>query len=224
MGRQLVYMALAGLLIVPGVVVSRMGHVDAPDAALALVFGLAIIGAAFMLSWAAEAAQLDISAGLAIAVLAFIAVLPEYAVDLVFALQGGHDFAAHGPTCQSIADKMAGHDSSCALALANMTGSNRLLIGAGLDAGGVHRLVAVPQAAPMTPKGTCRPALAAGTVVEALREHHLQRFSLIVGLLPRHASWNSAISYSCEHQLLGSLALSRDARFRIRADIGAECR
>jgi cation:H+ antiporter len=130
-GRQLVYMVLAGVVIVPGVVVSRMGHVDAPDAALALLFGLAIIGAAFMLSWAAEAAQLDISAGLAIAVLAFIAVLPEYAVDLVFALKGGHDFAAHGPTCQSVADKMAGHDSSCALALANMTGSNRLLIGLG---------------------------------------------------------------------------------------------
>jgi cation:H+ antiporter len=30
-------------------------------------------------------AQLDISAGLAIAVLAFIAVPPEYAVDMVFA-------------------------------------------------------------------------------------------------------------------------------------------
>jgi cation:H+ antiporter len=130
-GRQLVFMALAGLVILPGVVVSRMGHVDAPDAALALVFGVAIIGAAFMLSWAAEAAQLDISAGLAIAVLAFIAVLPEYAVDLVFALKGGHAFAAHGPTCQSVADKLAGNDSSCALALANMTGSNRLLIGLG---------------------------------------------------------------------------------------------
>ena len=54
---------------------------------------------------------------------------------------------------------------------------------------------------PMTPKGTCRPALAAGTVVEALREHHLQRFSLIVGLLPRHASWNlpfpTRVNISC---------------------------
>ncbi|MDP9300809.1 MAG: hypothetical protein M3P43_07935, partial [Actinomycetota bacterium] len=30
----------------------------------ALLFGLAIVGAAFLLSWAAEMAQLDISAGL----------------------------------------------------------------------------------------------------------------------------------------------------------------
>src|SRR5438270_799982 len=104
---------------------------DRFEPVLSVVFGLAVIGAAFMLSWAAEAAQLDISAGLAIAVLAFIAVLPEYAVDLVFALKGGHAHAAYGPTCQSVADKLAGNDSPCALALANMTGSNRLLIGLG---------------------------------------------------------------------------------------------
>jgi cation:H+ antiporter len=130
-GRQLVYLGLATAVTVPGVIVSRMEHPDAPEVLLALVFGLAIVGAAFLLSWAAEAAQLDISAGLAIAVLAFIAVLPEYAVDLVFALKGGDAFAAHGPTCQSVADQLAGRDSSCALALANMTGSNRLLIGLG---------------------------------------------------------------------------------------------
>ena len=124
-------MAAAAAIAVPGVVLSRLHEPSLPDALLALLFGLAVIGAAFMLSWAAEAAQLDISAGLAIAVLAFIAVLPEYAVDLVFALKGGHAFAAHGPTCQSVADKLAGNDSPCALALANMTGSNRLLIGLG---------------------------------------------------------------------------------------------
>ena len=55
----------------------------------ALLFGLAIVGAAFLLSWAAEVAQLDIAAGLALAVLALIAVLPEYAVDFVFAWKGG---------------------------------------------------------------------------------------------------------------------------------------
>jgi len=130
-GRQLTFVALAAAIAVPGVVLSRLHEPSLPDALLAFLFGLAVIGAAFMLSWAAEAAQLDISAGLAIAVLAFIAVLPEYAVDLVFALKGGHAFAAHGPTCQSAADKLAGNDSPCALALANMTGSNRLLIGLG---------------------------------------------------------------------------------------------
>jgi cation:H+ antiporter len=89
------------------------------------------VGAAFLLSWAAEVAQLDISAGLAIAVLAFIAVLPEYAVDLVFALNGGEAYAEFGPICQSPAEIAAGRESDCALALANMTGANRLLIGLG---------------------------------------------------------------------------------------------
>ena len=45
------------------------------------LYGLAILGAAFLLSWTTEAAEVDISQGLAVAVLAFIAVLPEYAVD-----------------------------------------------------------------------------------------------------------------------------------------------
>ena len=48
----------------------------------ALSAGLAIFGAAFILSWAAELAQLDIPQTLALAVLALLAVLPEYAVDM----------------------------------------------------------------------------------------------------------------------------------------------
>ena len=47
--------------------------------------GTAVLSAAFILAWAAEALQVDIAKGLAMAVLAFIAVLPEYAVDLYFA-------------------------------------------------------------------------------------------------------------------------------------------
>src|SRR2546425_3986219 len=126
-GRQLTYLGLAAAVTVPGVAFSQV-HPDLHDALLALVFGVAVIGAAFLLSWAAEAAQLDISAGLAIAVLAFIAVLPEYAVDLVFAWKAGHGVAAHGPACRP----PGSHDASpCSLALANMTGSNRLLIGIG---------------------------------------------------------------------------------------------
>jgi cation:H+ antiporter len=110
---------------------SRIAHPDVPELLLAFVFGLAVVGAAFLLSWAAEVAQLDISAGLAIAVLAFIAVLPEYAVGLVFALKGGHAASVHGAACQSLAEHAAGDEPPCALALANMTGSNRLLIGVG---------------------------------------------------------------------------------------------
>ncbi len=92
----------------------------------ALIFGIAIVGAAFVLSWAAEAAQVDISAGLAIAVLAVVAVLPEYAVDLVFTFQAGQVFAEHG----SCVAESAGANP-CSLALANMTGANRILVGFG---------------------------------------------------------------------------------------------
>src|SRR3989337_2742632 len=79
----------------------------------ALSAGLAIFGASFMLSWAAELAQLDIPQALALALLALIAVLPEYAVDMYFAWMAGKD------------------PKYTAFALANMTGANRLLIGVG---------------------------------------------------------------------------------------------
>jgi cation:H+ antiporter len=129
-GRQRLSILLAVLATMPGIVL-RLGHLHISDPVDALLYGLALIGAAFMLSWAAETAQLDISAGLAIAILAFIAVLPEYAVDLVFAVKGGNAFEQFGPLCQSAADHAAGRDSACSLALANMTGANRLLIGVG---------------------------------------------------------------------------------------------
>ena len=104
------------------------GGMHASHPISALLFGLAIVGAAFLLSWAAEVAQLDISAGLALAVLALIAVLPEYAVDFVFAWKGGQSVAAYGPSCPA---SEPGAASPCSLALANMTGANRLLIGIG---------------------------------------------------------------------------------------------
>lgn len=75
--------------------------------------GACVLGAAFLLTWAGEVAELDISSGLAVAILAVVAVLPEYAVDVYFAWRAGRD------------------PSYTALATANMTGSNRLLIGLG---------------------------------------------------------------------------------------------
>ncbi|MFN0094563.1 MAG: hypothetical protein ACKVVT_07260 [Dehalococcoidia bacterium] len=79
----------------------------------AFIFGFAVLAAAFLLSWAAETAEMDISQGLALAVIAFIAILPEYAIDAVLAFRAGQDpeVAKEG------------------LAIANMTGGNRLLIG-----------------------------------------------------------------------------------------------
>src|SRR3954470_9555114 len=126
-GRQRVSLGLAFALCLPGVV-SRLAGLHGDPGLMALLFGLAIVGAAFMLSWAAEVAQLDMSAGLAIALLAFIAVLPEYAVDLVFAWKGGNAVEKFGPTCRAAGSTT---ESPCSLALANMTGANRLLIGVG---------------------------------------------------------------------------------------------
>ncbi|MGI8793051.1 MAG: sodium:proton exchanger [Acidimicrobiales bacterium] len=129
-GRQQLSLVLAIATTVPGIVF-RLGGIHVSDPIDALIYGMSIIGAAFLLSWAAEAAQLDISAGLAIAVLAFIAVLPEYAVDLVFAIKGGNAVQEFGAACQAPG---ATGETNCALALANMTGANRLLIGVGWTA------------------------------------------------------------------------------------------
>lgn len=126
-GRQGLAVGLALGITVPGLFL-RFLHPELPHPEEALLLGSAIVGAAFLLSWAAEVAQLDISAGLAIAVLAFIAVLPEYAVDMVFAWKGGDAVQAFGAACHPPG---APGEDACSLALANMTGANRLLIGIG---------------------------------------------------------------------------------------------
>ncbi len=110
---QALGLGAAVTLVIPALVV-RLGGLEPAHVVAAVLFGIAVVGAAFVLAWAAETAQLDISAGLALALLALIAVLPEYAVDFVFTWRAGHDTAHWGP-----------------LALANMTGGNQLLIGAG---------------------------------------------------------------------------------------------
>ncbi|MCX2948891.1 sodium:proton exchanger [Lentzea sp. NEAU-D7] len=124
-------LAAAAAICLPGAYLGTadylgLPHPGFPAVADAMVFGIAIVGAAFVLAWAAEAAQVDISAGLAIAVLAVVAVLPEYAVDLVFTYQAGQQFGEHG-TCVSA----EGGANPCSLALANMTGANRILVGFG---------------------------------------------------------------------------------------------
>ena len=78
-----------------------------------LLPGLAIFASAYLLSWAAEVAEVDIPPALALGILSLAAVAPEYAVDIYFAWQGGQN-PAYIP-----------------FAVANMTGGNRLLIGMG---------------------------------------------------------------------------------------------
>jgi cation:H+ antiporter len=111
--RTLIRSALiTAAFIIPAVVVRVAGLHPEPIAAL-LIYGGAVVSASFLLAWAAEAAQIDVSGGLAIAVLALVAVLPEYAVDLYYAYVSGHN-----PVYTQYA-------------AANMTGSNRLLMGLG---------------------------------------------------------------------------------------------
>jgi cation:H+ antiporter len=83
-----------------------------------------ILCSAFLVAWAAEAAQFLISQGLALAILAWLQTLPEFAVEAVIAYQAGQDPAGcfvHRPPsgCHS-------H-----LAIANYTGAIRLLVGLG---------------------------------------------------------------------------------------------
>jgi cation:H+ antiporter len=108
--RKWLGVAIAVLLTMPGLTL-RLGLYHVSPAAEAIIYGVAIVGAAFMLSWAAEVFQLDVSQGLALAMLALVAILPEYIVDATFAWK-----AAQDPTQAS-------------LAVANMTGANRILIG-----------------------------------------------------------------------------------------------
>src|ERR1051325_7245021 len=85
---HLVPLFAATLLPLPWFVVRFTGLPAAP-AVVAILTGVAILGAAFLLSWAAELLQIDVSQAFALAVLALIAVLPEYAVDAVFAYHAG---------------------------------------------------------------------------------------------------------------------------------------
>jgi cation:H+ antiporter len=82
------------------------------DPILTSIFGgLAIMSSGYILSVAVESAQKDVSRSLATIVLALLAVLPEYAVDIYLAYKGAQDPAYI-------------HYAS-----ANMTGANRLLLG-----------------------------------------------------------------------------------------------
>ncbi|WP_435078064.1 sodium:calcium antiporter [Halococcus sp. AFM35] len=123
--HPLVAVALALLLTVPflALYITHGFHLSpqppgqniAPGIAV-LVGGFAILGAAFLLAWGAETAEKDVPTAFAIAVLAVLAVAPEYAVDALYAWQAGAD---------------PGQSAAASLAIANMTGANRILIGIG---------------------------------------------------------------------------------------------
>lgn len=101
------------LAAIPGAVLGFM-HAELHPVLGSIMFGISIFAAATILAWAAEVAQMDMSQALAVAILALVAVLPEYAVDIVFTWKAG-----------------LGDADSHHYAIANMTGANRLLVGLG---------------------------------------------------------------------------------------------
>ncbi len=95
--------AVCCLLLVAGA-----APLEGTPAATALWAGPAILLAAMLIAWAAESAQFFIAQGFALAILAWLQTLPEFAVEFVFAWKQRVD-----------------------LLLANLTGALRLLTGLG---------------------------------------------------------------------------------------------
>ena len=98
-------LALMAACTVPGVL-ARLGGAHLPAPLGIVVFGGGVMAAAFMLASAAEAAEIDVPPGLAVAGVAFVAVLPEFVIEVYFAFSGQVEFVT-----------------------ASLTGSTRLLLG-----------------------------------------------------------------------------------------------
>jgi cation:H+ antiporter len=77
----------------PGIFM-RLSGVHPPPMLGLLAFGGSVVAAAFMLAWAAEAAEVDLSPGLATAGVALVAVLPEYVIEIYFAFTGQIEYVA----------------------------------------------------------------------------------------------------------------------------------
>src|SRR5438067_10795668 len=88
--------------------------IQAGGSALAALWTFpSMLVSAFLVAWGAEAAQFLISQGLALAILAWLQTLPEFAIEAVIAWEAGRNpERAH-------------------LAIANLTGAIRLLLGLG---------------------------------------------------------------------------------------------
>jgi cation:H+ antiporter len=119
--RSWVWIITSAAIGMPAFILRLSGTEGLDPVFVAVVYGIGIVGGAFLLSWAAEAAQVDVSAALAIAALALIAVLPEYAIEAVLAWAAGSSYV---PGTGEVTVEMQ-------RAAANVTGANRLLIGLG---------------------------------------------------------------------------------------------
>jgi cation:H+ antiporter len=97
-------LAIMAACTLPGLLV-RISGAHVPPPLGMVVFGGAVMAAAFLLASAAEAAELDAPPGIAVAAVALVAVLPEYVIEIYFAFSGHVEFVT-----------------------ASLTGSTRLLL------------------------------------------------------------------------------------------------
>jgi len=120
--HPLAALAAAVLVTAPWVGVELAGGPGAlglSEPVTVAVSGVAVLGASFLLAWGAETAEKDVPRAFAIAVLAVLAVAPEYAVDALYAWTAG----TNAGTARGV--------EAANLAVANTTGANRILIGLG---------------------------------------------------------------------------------------------
>lgn len=104
---------------------SKFAAVISPGAAPSLSAGglwpvPVVVFSALLISWAAEVAEFFISRGLALAILAWLQIMPEFAVEAAIAHNAAGCIATTGlPNCVAHVE----------LVSANFTGANRLLVG-----------------------------------------------------------------------------------------------
>ncbi|MFC7128967.1 sodium:calcium antiporter [Haloferax chudinovii] len=122
LGHPLTAVFGAALLTVPWLALHTVFGVDLATGVTVALSGIAVLGASFLLAWGAETAEADVPRAFALAILAVLAVAPEYAVDALYAWEAGIN-----PGSPESAE-------AASLAVANMTGANRILIGIGWSA------------------------------------------------------------------------------------------
>ena len=115
--------AMAGFTL-PGVLLRLSGVHLLPQIGL-FAFGGSVVAAAFMLAWAAEAAEVDVPPGIAVAGVALVAVLPEYVIEIYFAFTAHVEFVT-----------------------ASLTGSTRLLLGFAVGMPAIASLVLARRGGP----------------------------------------------------------------------------
>lgn len=108
------------IIAIVGIIVKSQ-HSLLPEILLPILYGFSIFSAALIISWAAESSEKDISGSFVIAIIALIAVLPEYAIETVLAYTAGQSYKLNN----FVFTNRVGYVS------ANVTGANRLLAGLG---------------------------------------------------------------------------------------------